>query len=268
VTDANGVIDVDADPMTTMALEQANHRACDDLSAEGCDGDQLRSSAPRVLAKAAVTEPYSRERQDALEKASTAGKHFHTTGGEILNTDDYFISQERGEQQTQAGLLQKEKKARVAAKQRYDDASAVLADLGRRSVDVYDNKTNLSTLKNPELKALVAWKLGGEKVPTTKTPLIASWRKNKNSDEHSSLEEWTRVEEAALTKLLDEDIKLGETEYGRQQDVVVQTMKSTVASLSASRLAEMKAMISAQEEARTEASIAASEAVEADTTVG
>jgi hypothetical protein len=57
VTDANGVVNVDADPMTSLllALEQANHLACDHLCAQPCAGDQLRSSAPRVLAKAAVT---------------------------------------------------------------------------------------------------------------------------------------------------------------------------------------------------------------------
>jgi hypothetical protein len=119
--------------------------------------------------------------------------------------------------------------------------------LGRRSVDVYNVTTHLITLKNSELKALVAWKLGGEKVPSTKTPLIASWLKNNNSDEHSSFEEWTRDEEATLTKLLDEDIKLGETEYGRQQDVVVQSVKSTAANLSASQIAEIKAIVTADE---------------------
>jgi hypothetical protein len=67
----------------------------------------------------------------------------------------------------------------------------------------------------------VAWKLGGEKVPTTKSLLIGSWMKNKSSDKHSSFEEWTRDDEARLESLIDEDIKLGETEIGRQQDVVL-----------------------------------------------
>jgi hypothetical protein len=109
---------------------------------------------------------------------------------------------------------------------------------------------------------LVAWKLGGEKVPTTKNLLIASWMKNKNSDKHSSFEEWTRDDEARLAGLLDEDIKLGDTELGRQQDVVVQSLRSTVGSLSASRMAEIMAII-AQREASAEAPAAVAEAVEA-----
>jgi hypothetical protein len=58
-------------------------------------------------------------------------------------------------------------------------------------------------------------------VPTTKSLLIGSWMNNKNSDKHSSFEEWTRDDEARLESLIDEDIKLGETEIGRQQDVVL-----------------------------------------------
>lgn len=265
VTDANGVIDVDADPMTKLlvALEEANHRACDHLCTVKCDGDKLRNFAPRVLAKAPVTELYSKERQDELLRASTAGKHFHATRGYILNSDDYFIGQERNRQQQQAIILEKDKKARVASKQRQEDASALLEDLGRRSVDVYEEKTSLSILLNAELTTLVAWKLGGEKVPTTKPLLIGSWRKNKNSDEHSSFEEWTRDDEARLERLLDEDVKLGETEIGRQQDVVVQSLRSSMSSLSASHLDEIMAIV-AQRQADAEAPTEVAEAVEAD----
>jgi hypothetical protein len=264
VTDANGVVDVNADPLTEvlLALEKVNHLACDHLSAQGCNGDQLRSFAPTVLARLPVTEPYSRERQDAIVMATSAGKHYHATNGNILNSDDYFIANERSAKQNKAAILEKEKKARLAAKQRQEDASAIIADLEKRSVDIYDDKTNLKPLRNAELIPLVAWKLGGEKVPTTKGPLIASWMKNKNSDEHSSFEEWTRDEEAALTKLLDDDIKLGETEYGRQQDVVVQSLRSTVGSLTESHMAEIMAII-AQRKATAEAPTAVAEALEA-----
>jgi hypothetical protein len=85
-------------------------------------------------------------------------------------------------------VLEKEKKARIAAKQQQEDASVVLAELGRRSVHVDDNRTPLMTLKGAQQKTLVAWKLGGdEKVPITKSLLVvASWMKSKNSDKHSS----------------------------------------------------------------------------------
>jgi hypothetical protein len=146
VTNVNGVVDVDGDPMTSLLLplEHANHLACDHLSAQECDGDQLRSSAPRVLAKAAVTESYSLERHYALAKASTAGKHIHTTGGEILNTDNFLIAQERILQQRQAG---KGKKARLAAKQQLCCSALNSVSIIRIGVDgVNSHKTLPSNL--------------------------------------------------------------------------------------------------------------------------
>lgn len=104
-------------------------------------------------------------------------KHFSCYSGKVLNTDAFFIAQER------AGLLEMEK-VRLAAKQRQEDASAVLADLERRSVDLYDGRTHFMTLKRTELKVIVAWKLGGEKVTTTKSLLMV--------DRHSDFDEWTR----------------------------------------------------------------------------
>jgi hypothetical protein len=211
VTGIDGVVDVDvdADPMAALlvALEEANHRACDHLSAQGCDGNQLRHFAPRASVKVAVSQAYNRELQDAIVEATTAEKHVHATDGDILNSDDDFIAQERNERERQASMLEKDKKARLAAKQRQEDALAVVVELGKRSVDVYNDSTDLEALVFvDELKVLVAWKLGGEQVPTTKDPLIASWVKSKNSDEYSSFEEWTPNDEARLGKLLDEDI--------------------------------------------------------------
>lgn len=40
--------------------------------------------------KKPLTEPYSKERIEALMKADTAGKHFHATGGQHLNADEFF----------------------------------------------------------------------------------------------------------------------------------------------------------------------------------
>ena len=42
-----------------------------------------------------MTAPHSHERQDLLANASIIGSHFHATGGEFLNSDDFFIAEER-----------------------------------------------------------------------------------------------------------------------------------------------------------------------------
>jgi len=42
-----------------------------------------------------VTASQSHGRQDIVAKTATAGSRFYTTGGEMLNSDDYFIAEER-----------------------------------------------------------------------------------------------------------------------------------------------------------------------------
>ena len=49
-----------------------------------------------------VTAPQSRARQDLLAKASTAGSRFYASGGEMLNSDDFFIAHERKERSEEA----------------------------------------------------------------------------------------------------------------------------------------------------------------------
>ena len=73
-------------------------KATDLLSLHGLNGKALCERAPRhlqSLSKTKVTVPQSRERQDLLINAATAGSRFQETGGEFLNSGDYFIVQER-----------------------------------------------------------------------------------------------------------------------------------------------------------------------------
>ena len=63
----------------------------------GNNGSALKRLAPILdlcKIKTCVTAPYSLERQYLLSKASTAGSRFLPTGGEFLNSDDFFIAEE------------------------------------------------------------------------------------------------------------------------------------------------------------------------------
>ena len=78
-----------------------------------CDGKHLSIEAPKLSAawtKIAVTAPMSCEEQDPLEKASTAGANFFASGGGVVNTDDYFMSQECREKNEKIKVLAKRKK--------------------------------------------------------------------------------------------------------------------------------------------------------------
>jgi hypothetical protein len=90
VTDANGVVDVDADPMATLLapLEEANHRA----------GDHLFFT-PRFSVELAVTsQGYSRQPLESITVSPALRS-------EILNSDDYFGStmSDRGRKHTRKG---------------------------------------------------------------------------------------------------------------------------------------------------------------------
>ena len=73
-----------------------NKLCCDLLLSCGFDGDQFCAKAPSnnpsAVAAVDVTERYSRERQDLVMKASTAGKHFVETSRDHINLDEFFIA--------------------------------------------------------------------------------------------------------------------------------------------------------------------------------
>ena len=78
----------------------------------GYNSKVFMKCAPRSEANTrqiAVTVPLSRKRQDLLMNAATAGSRFHATGGEYLNSDDYFISQERKQRSTKIEKLKTKK---------------------------------------------------------------------------------------------------------------------------------------------------------------
>ena len=57
--------------------------------------DRIRSAAAEEL-DLSVTVANTRERQEALAKATTYGKKLYVTGGEHITLDDMFIAVEMG----------------------------------------------------------------------------------------------------------------------------------------------------------------------------
>lgn len=89
----DGRIDVDADPlsMKLLEIESLNKQAVLFLNSSGYDGNEFERLAPRKKkSNICVTVPLSRERQDALSNASTAGARFFATNGEHLTSEDFL----------------------------------------------------------------------------------------------------------------------------------------------------------------------------------
>ena len=76
-------------------LEECNHLVCSYLTGIGLGGGHFKAFAPKAKKLEKVTVAHSEERIEALKKASTAGAHFHATGGEVLNCDDVFVAKQK-----------------------------------------------------------------------------------------------------------------------------------------------------------------------------
>ena len=75
-----------------------NKRATELIQLNGYNGSALKKLAPRLdlcKIKTCVTAPHSHEIQDLLAKASTLDGCLHTTGGQFLNSEKFFVTEER-----------------------------------------------------------------------------------------------------------------------------------------------------------------------------
>jgi len=86
-------------------IQSKNDFSCAQLSTMGYDTDLLKTefNEDRIRAAAAeeefdlsVTVANTRERQEALAKATTHGKKFYVTGGEHITSDDMIFATEMG----------------------------------------------------------------------------------------------------------------------------------------------------------------------------
>ncbi|CAB9528949.1 unknown protein [Seminavis robusta] len=115
----DGDIDEEADPYGALLdeLERKNREACEALSLDGYElADNLRRTVGRVTMNqvrgraSTVTEPNTRERQDAIMKVATASGWFHVTnGGAPMTCDDALIAFARKNQEKLAKELEKRK---------------------------------------------------------------------------------------------------------------------------------------------------------------
>jgi len=124
VLNADGTVNEEMDPQgyKLMELEQSNHQACDFLSSFGFDGSQFRLEAPRKhMKKYKLTVPQSKERIAAIQNASSAGKMFHVTHGQHLNSEDFFAARAKTTRDKETLELQKEKNHRLKLKNNGDE---------------------------------------------------------------------------------------------------------------------------------------------------
>ena len=215
---ADGTIDLDADPLTEtlLSIERSNKNAVDFLNKLGFDGEQFRKCAPSVaIAKlnTAVTVPQTRERQNVLLKATSAGDRFRATGGGHIGLDDWFIGKERERRDATVLKLSERKKKWEESKVRESEAKCVIDKLKiEKSKDVYKDE-DAKSLSVLNLKILYRWKHG--KSPpsgpeSNKPALLSTWQRTKDKDD--TITPWSEVEESQLVCLQSKSNGIHDTE--------------------------------------------------------
>ena len=176
---------------------------------------------------------HSEERIEALQKASTAGANFHATGGEVLNSDDVFVAKEKKIRTAKiADLLRKKLTADKHVKLS-QDYTKTLGEIDVR-IDLWKGAASeIGKLKNEPLKKLVAYYLLGEKVPTTKKPLVKSWLENRGEegDGPAGFVDFTIEDHAELKKLQEDKISVDETMFKKEKRRKIDEAKAMILSI-------------------------------------
>ena len=226
VVSADGTVDVEADPETAkyMQLEAHNKLCCDLLSARGFDGDKLRAKAPEVTQNgfASLTQKNTKERQEALLKARTAGRHFHATGGDTLNGDDFFIALKLEENKATIVKLEADKKKRNAM-MKLEQAAKTTMD------DFKVEEKGVDHLTTAQLKPLLQWKLQGGAVKGRKSDLIRQWNE---LPAPPAAQPWTEEEEANLERIRSGNIALQDTLLADERKRMANSFSAQVQHLS------------------------------------
>jgi hypothetical protein len=217
IVDADGIIDLEADPTTAkmLALEQHNHACCDALSDMGMDPSQLFPTASKVTKKKieiAVTRPMSKERILALCQAKGAGELFRRTGGDHLCTDEMMIA-------IQMGLREPEIKKKEAEKTKRIELFGLDA-MARTLIEDKEVRTKgINHLLVPDLKLLVAWKRGLKTVSLKKEELKKAWN-DEPEPEPEPAQAWLAADELELNQMR-QPITVGETNMGSEYKKMV-----------------------------------------------
>ena len=148
------------------------------LSAHGFNGSTLKVFSLRKdkVKTISVTAPQSRERQDILPKVSTTGSRFYATGGEMLNSDDFFITEERKERNDLIKKLEM-KKAHWLPKSTLEQEAKTVIEKYRttKNKDMYSQE-GAKALDALSLKILYKWKYGKTpKAGLKKSDLLVAW---------------------------------------------------------------------------------------------
>ena len=203
-------------------LEALNGFHCDCLLAVGCEGKLFRMKAPSRNAHVAVTEPQSKERVQAIKEAKTAGQLFYATGGRHINSNEFF--------QARALALRDGKVKEMQARK---DARRKTCNEQKAAVMMIRSKGDLTSINHKnfnasEVKILLKWKGLVPSHYPRKTDMVEACI---TTEKPKITKSWTRGEEEALQKLLNQNVAMKETAVGVATTQMAKAVTNNLATL-------------------------------------
>jgi hypothetical protein len=235
------------DPGITQlqSLETFNRFYCDLLTTFGCDGSKLRIDAPTRVTYVAVTEPHSMARVKAIKDAKTAGQMFFATGGQHLNSDEFFKARALAERESRIKQLEQKKKTLNAALLLEDAVMTLLQEKGSL---VPDNASNFTVA---DIKLLLKWK---KAKPTSfkKADLLSAYYTNPPP---LSSQLWTPDDEIELLALSSNNVNMIDTAIGVATTQMARAVRQNLAHLDAETKAALKEALAGDDGGVTQGTI-------------
>jgi len=187
---------------------------CEVLTNHGYLGSTLRKDAPRMRKKLpAMTQPQTVARVKMIKKAKTSGQMIYVTGGQHLNSDEFFQARALAEQEKAVLKLEKKKKKRLLLLKLHQGACELLATKGPLTQEIAKG----CLYSKEDFKLLCKWKNAkmtkarGGKLPDKKADFVALYFAHPDPPEATP---WTKDDESELVHLKSEDIPLKDTHLG------------------------------------------------------
>ena len=198
-------------------IQSANDLAVHALTNGGYRGELLKATIEKREDARMLTAPHSKERIDALRKASTHGAKFLATGGSHLTTDDFFLAQQKNEREKEIEARQKTKKKRLAAMKVDLAAKEVIQKRGDAI-----NQHEFGKLAIGELDILLRWHGALASKMTKEGKVLKLKGIFAGGHVQPVVEEWTTDDENKLKEYLEAEVTLGDTALGRQREMLEQ----------------------------------------------
>eukprot|EP00536_Pseudo-nitzschia_multiseries_P001111 jgi/Psemu1/180256/e_gw1.14.15.1 len=237
----DGSIDLDADPVTMqlLDLEFRNDNAIATLKEHGFAGKVFLKLAPRNYGKnpAKATLPNTRARQDQIQEAkNTPGPKYAVLNGGAYNCTDQIIVNERIRR---GGIIKAMEgtKSKAAAYGKKKEAAQPL--IGKCDGDFMD-------LPVSELRKLFEWKLQEKSTRLNKDDMVGALMEAEEDPPVGEVK-WSAVDEAEMKRLIEEDIKIKDTELGKAMAKDIKEMLSMTKSITPQRMEIAEAHLTQEE---------------------